>query len=546
MGSADLCDPCLESYKTVHAEKYCSECEEKLCAECTESHRSFKALKSHHVIDLSAIGARTPPSSKINCEIHTDVQIDYFCSQHDDVCCRACILDSHRSCETVIPLDVASKDVKASSLLSDTLSELDDMIEILETLVEDRDDNRKLLEQKKSLINKQISTVKSKLLKDTDDLEQRLITEVTSVQEIDEKMMRETNEMSQLTSELKQNKQELEFIKIQGSNNQLFLVLRKQITNIQKTDSKIHDMTSAINEIDMEFEEITNFKIETIGSLSQLIRPCPIKYKPRKQQPPEVKDIGKPLTEFIKEGQVNLKRGVQYYLIDMAVTSDNKLLLCNYLGSNPKVYIYKDCKAYKDEISLSSRPWCITVVPCTDKAVVTLPSEKSLQFINITNNTRDKKIKIGERCYGVTAVKNKILIGVKGKVLIINTDGSRVREVTTDDDLNFNILHNERNDQLLLRQDESGLCCMNLDGHVIYRYNISGVFGLAVDQQGHAYISGRDSNDIQRLSSDGTFRDIVLSKHDGVDGPGGISFNNDFTKLFIINGEATVLVYSCK
>jgi hypothetical protein len=35
---------------------------------------------------------------------------------------------------------------------------------------------------------------------------------------------------------------------------------------------------------------------------------------------------------------------------------------------------------------------------------------------------------------------------------------------------------------------------------------------------------------------------LPLSKHDGVDGPGGISFNNDFTKLFIINGEATVLV----
>jgi hypothetical protein len=56
----------------------------------------------------------------------------------------------------------------------------------------------------------------------------------------------------------------------------------------------------------MEFEEIKNFNIEAIGSVSQITRPCPIKYKPRKQQPPEVKDIGKPLTEFIKEGQVNL------------------------------------------------------------------------------------------------------------------------------------------------------------------------------------------------------------------------------------------------
>jgi hypothetical protein len=50
-------DLCLESNKTVHAEKYCFECEQKLCAECTESHRRFKSLKSHHVIDLSSIGA---------------------------------------------------------------------------------------------------------------------------------------------------------------------------------------------------------------------------------------------------------------------------------------------------------------------------------------------------------------------------------------------------------------------------------------------------------------------------------------------------------
>jgi hypothetical protein len=44
-----------------------------------------------------------------------------------------------------------------------------------------------------------------------------------------------------------------------------------------------------------------------------------------------------------------------------------------------------------------------------------------------------------------------------------------------------------------------GLCCINLDGHVIYRYDISGwLGGLAVDQQGHVYISGAD--DIHRLS----------------------------------------------
>ena len=106
-------------------------------------------------------------------------------------------------------------------------------------------------------------------------------------------------------------------------------------------------------------------------------------------------------------------------------------------------------------------------------------------------------------------------------------------------------MYNERNDQLLLRQLDR-LCCINLDGHVIYRYDISGGVGLAVDQQGHVYICGRDSDDIHRLSPDGTFRDIVLSKHDGVYRPWSITFNTDFTKLFIINRGETVLVYSCK
>jgi hypothetical protein len=52
------------------------------------------------------------------------------------------------------------------------------------------------------------------------------------------------------------------------------------------------------------------------------------------------------------------------------------------------------------------------------------------------------------------------------KVIILNTEGSFVREITTNGS-NYNLLYNERNDQLLLRQ-KKGLCCINLDGHVIF------------------------------------------------------------------------------
>jgi hypothetical protein len=57
------------------------------------------------------------------------------------------------------------------------------------------------------------------------------------------------------------------------------------------------------------------------------------------------------------------------------------LLLCNYRDN--KVYIYKDYKTYEDKISLTNKPECITVVPCTDKAVVTLPDERSIPECSI-------------------------------------------------------------------------------------------------------------------------------------------------------------------
>jgi hypothetical protein len=50
--------------------------------------------------------------------------------------------------------------------------------------------------------------------------------------------------------------------------------------------------------------------IETIGSLSQITRPCPIKYKSMKAQHEQVEvDRSQTLTEFIKEDKINLPSG---------------------------------------------------------------------------------------------------------------------------------------------------------------------------------------------------------------------------------------------
>jgi hypothetical protein len=56
--------------------------------------------------------------------------------------------------------------------------------------------------------------------------------------------------------------------------------------------------------------------------------------------------------------------------------------------------------------------------------VTTCVCRRSIQFINTTNNTKDNKIKLGEKCRGVTAGKDNIYIGGEDKVIILNIDGT--------------------------------------------------------------------------------------------------------------------------
>jgi hypothetical protein len=82
-------------------------------------------------------------------------------------------------------------------------------------------------------------------------------------------------------------------------------------------------------------------------------------------------------------------------------------------------------------------------------------------------NTISRNVPSGDNLCMSCESPDKINIGGHRKAIILNTDGSRVREIATDS-INFNLLHNERNVQLLLRQDRR-LCCINLHGHKKYK-----------------------------------------------------------------------------
>ncbi|VDI12127.1 Hypothetical predicted protein, partial [Mytilus galloprovincialis] len=55
---------------------------------------------------------------------------------------------------------------------------------------------------------------------------------------------------------------------------------------------------------------------------------------------------------------------------------------------------------------------------------------------------------------------------------------------------------------------------IQLDGTVVYQYQVSGESGVTVDAQGNVYVNDGDINEIRRLQRDEQFRDVVLTRKD--------------------------------
>lgn len=90
------------------------------------------------------------------CEFRRGIPLDFYCPNHNVVCCRACMPSNHQSCKDVLPLEIASKHIKLSSLFEDTFKEWQNIGKTLDYLRQDRQNNIDELEKVESIIKEEI------------------------------------------------------------------------------------------------------------------------------------------------------------------------------------------------------------------------------------------------------------------------------------------------------------------------------------------------------------------------------------------------------
>ena len=180
MTTAEMCDHCQIRDKITTSVNWCMECEEELCSECTEFHTALKATRNHHVVDLKL---KTSYSSLLEkdslvCEQHTDCQIEYFCGDHDELCCRDCLAKTHKSCVNTTSLDSVSKDAKQSQLFSDCQEQLSSISQTYKSILKYREENADGIKDDKQRIKENVKKIKEKLIQRINQMEKELTSKL--------------------------------------------------------------------------------------------------------------------------------------------------------------------------------------------------------------------------------------------------------------------------------------------------------------------------------------------------------------------------------
>ncbi|CAG2255419.1 unnamed protein product [Mytilus edulis] len=547
-----MCGPCSRLNKSSEGLKYCTDCEDALCTDCTALHSAVKLLASHHLVDVSVTSGNTFNIKK-DCNDHEGKYLEFYCSDHDCLICRTCMANTHRTCGKIQPIDVAAEGCRTSSMLENVSKDIASLLISTKALSEDRQKKKTSVGQSKAKVLKEIVKFRQKINYHLDQLENKCCSEVDILEStISKTVGNELSEADKRQHVIQNIWEQVDFFTKHGSESQLFIFLNTVKSDISRQAVSLQDLIPSLETNDIGFEPSNLISVmKTFGSVTKTSIPCSVKYQhPKHMQAQTLTIPQKVPTKFEFEKKVNILKG---RITCIAVTIDNKLLLCN--DEAKQISLMDETGQHLKSCTVNVTNgyiWGIAIIPGTNEAIVTLPSDRLIQFINITNFTLGRQIHVNINPYGVAVVKDVVIAGSKsGEVVFIErVSGKCLKTLKVGRGQILSIVPGVNDKDELLYCCETGgnmIICLKVDGTRIFSKSLKEPVGVALDSKGNLYVTGYSSNYLHRIISDAKVDAVFLKGFDGLNQPLAVAFNKTFEKLYISNENGkSVLIFNCK
>lgn len=496
------------------------DCEEAFCSVCKEYHSIMKQSRFHNYIDVNAL----PQIYHIplKCYLHEQMNFEYFCVDHDTLCCKECLAEFHRSCYLTVSIDCGAEDIKRSVTLKDYTYQLEAISKTLNTI------KGRTNVFKSTLINFEgTETSPSDLnISKVESNQSKLGGDISGLFKISKLF----DELDSLISTCDQREKLFNFVKENGSDTQIFLLLHSTKDDLTKTQNRLEKLIDEMLESKM---------------LSHRPNPELLTRKQLESQTPVEKQ--KKRIKILHENNFKDMPGeTRLHINSLITTANNTLLLCD--GYKPRLIKCGLDGSYIDQVPIQHMPWDIAIIPRSHTAVMTGHQVDEIQFIDtlLLKSIDEKTVKGSAEC-GIAATSNNILVGSVNKIHVLDHKGIFQRTLDIKHTSGGFIRYiSYIEDRLWLTEYGSNILrCVDMNGMQLSSYfsrNIVVPMKAIPDKDGNIYILGRSSSKIHKLSINGKLIDAFMTDEDGLHIPWALCFSNDYSKLYVANQSGSSIL----
>jgi hypothetical protein len=238
--------------------------------------------------------------------------------------------EDHRSCDKVMPLEMASNNAKTSSLFHDISQGMKQVHLTLKTVVQNRRENRDRMKIEEKTIVRQISAFKASIIKRLDELEKSALLEMqTASQNYISQMETEESELEKSVSLIEKHLQQLDFLTKNGSNNHVFLLLHRLLPILSKQDNHLEEIVANFSDVNLVYDQPENLLsgVKHLRTIRLKKEPCTIRFKPFKHMgAQEISVQSKPPKSFKLSYRIERTFGC---VTGMVVDKDENLILAD-------------------------------------------------------------------------------------------------------------------------------------------------------------------------------------------------------------------------
>ena len=277
------CGICDVRHMSKPSDVWCPECDQGLCVDCTGHHSLSNASRNHSTIPISEY--QKLPSFVLEirefCNEHNE-RLILYCKEHVCPCCRICIAEDNNECTDLAILENVVANVKTSHKFIETEQIIDEMIENIHKIRQNRENNSVTVTERKIIIENEIQELRGKINNRLDKLQQDMLNELTEAVSI---VTSHTSELmvslDDKQKELNEYKTDMVNLKQYASDLQTFLALKQIGSDVEAQDTCVHVLVNSDSlkqskiscNIDASLKNLTT-SIQSFGEVVVESKPC--------------------------------------------------------------------------------------------------------------------------------------------------------------------------------------------------------------------------------------------------------------------------------